>query len=201
MNMKDNDLSAQREQAKQEIEEHAIAVYSLLPSTLAPYGFESIEVLLKEFKNKYEKREWRQVFYILLGLRSTNNFSSEICRHIEELDRLYNLCDGLGVAVVLSEFNDDEKRVVGECLHASAYGPFFDDCEVHTLFGAYRDEIIQLAKTWPTVKSPNTSTAAIINNAFGNLLGYPHRREKTGHNIFLSLPKNCVYFFTSSDCL
>ncbi len=93
--MNENDIQTQMEQARQEIEKHAVAAYALLPPTLAFYGFESIGIQLKGLKQKYEAEEWRQVCYILLGLRSTNDFSSKLCHHIEELDRLFNFTDAL----------------------------------------------------------------------------------------------------------
>lgn len=52
-------------------------------------------------------------------------------------------------------------------------GPFFPDWEFQTLMGGERDEMRAVLDAWPNVSDGENADVA-INNAFNNLLGYPH---------------------------
>jgi hypothetical protein len=86
-----------------------------------------------------------------------------------ELLRIAQVNDG--------ELTQIEMSVVGECLRASAYGPFFDDDEFHTLFGLERPGIAALAERWPNVDEMQERSICGINNSMGQMIGYPHNRE------------------------
>jgi hypothetical protein len=62
-------------------------------------------------------------------------------------------------------------------VQAAARGPFFPEWEFHTLFGVERSVVIKMVEAWPPVDSPGSDEHLVINNAFANLLGYPHGRE------------------------
>ncbi len=70
-----------------------------------------------------------------------------------------------------------ESRIVGEVLSAAADGPFFPDREFHTLFGLYREEFRRIADEWPLPRAAPEAVRAAVNDAFNNLLGYPHRKD------------------------
>src|SRR4051812_12407265 len=87
----------------------------------------------------------------------------------------------------LQTLTDDEKRVVFECLRAAAVGPFFPDWEFHTLFGLHRHEVAQIVAAIPVIDDADESVSLAINNAFANLLGYPHR-QPAAWSQFISVP-------------
>jgi hypothetical protein len=78
------------------------------------------------------------------------------------------------------ELSPNTKAIIGECLRAAAYGPFFVDStnpadpfwEVHSLFGLTIEELREVSDTWPNSINPNTNLA--VQNSLGNLVGYPH---------------------------
>jgi len=83
----------------------------------------------------------------------------------------------------LYNLNNEEIAIVGECLKAAVYGPFFDNEEFYTLFGVYREEAKTISDTFPEVDESddeadgNDNSWLVINNTFANLLGYPHGME------------------------
>ena len=64
--------------------------------------------------------------------------------------------------------------VIKECLHASAYGPFFPDWEFNTLFGLERSRVCSIADTFDASSPITEDIELAVNNSIGNLLGYPH---------------------------
>jgi PAS domain-containing protein len=70
----------------------------------------------------------------------------------------------------------DDRNVVKACLRAAVDGPFFPDWEFPTLFGLEREEVRQILASWPEGADADTQFIA-VNNALGQLLGYPHGRE------------------------
>jgi hypothetical protein len=73
----------------------------------------------------------------------------------------------------LPRLTEREQGVIGRCLRAAADGPFFPDEEFHTLFGLEREEVRAIASRWPD-EDAGKAVSLAINNALGNLLGYPH---------------------------
>ena len=45
--------------------------------------------------------------------------------------------------------DDDDIKMIGQCLRAAVDGPFFPDREFSTLFGFSRDELRHIADRWP----------------------------------------------------
>jgi hypothetical protein len=74
----------------------------------------------------------------------------------------------------LADLNPRERDVVRDCLRAAVEGPFFPDWEFSTLFGMTRSEVKEVLESWPDLDEGNESVTRAINNAFNNLLGYPH---------------------------
>ena len=68
---------------------------------------------------------------------------------------------------------DREADIVRAALRASVEGPFFPDWEFQTLMGVERDEMRSVLDAWPQVTDAEIADLA-INNAFNNLIGYPH---------------------------
>src|SRR5579863_5829198 len=70
------------------------------------------------------------------------------------------------------ELSKDERELLRECVCAAAEGPFFPDWEIHTLLGAYREQLQRICEQWPTsMEDPNSRSVA--KNVLVNLAGYP----------------------------
>ncbi|MEO1255294.1 MAG: hypothetical protein AAFY41_10470 [Bacteroidota bacterium] len=174
------------EKIKQETQKHLEAAYALLPPKLEPYN---PYIKRKHLDQKYETKQWRQVFYHLQRYSSKNSFSAQLLHHIESTEELFNLHDRLGVAAVLKQLTSEEKCIVGECLRAAAFGPFFPDWEFHNIFGVDREEAIRVAESWPNVEETDIIIGYVINDSINNLLGYPHRKQDEWENYISVSPK------------
>ena len=64
-------------------------------------------------------------------------------------------------------------QIIGECLRAAAYGPFFPDWEFTALFGLTRNEVADVAEEWPVVLKSHAILRIAVGNSINNLLGYP----------------------------
>jgi len=71
-----------------------------------------------------------------------------------------------------------EKKVVLQCLKASLDEKIFPDWEFNTLFGLSKKEVANIVANWEHVDISDENIQLAINNAFTNLLGYPHGQEK-----------------------
>jgi hypothetical protein len=69
---------------------------------------------------------------------------------------------------------EDELHLVKQCLIAAVTGPYFPDWEFATLIGADRDEVREIAASWPQVPQDKLFIAS---NVLVNLYGYPHGEE------------------------
>lgn len=177
------------EEINQEIQQHLEAAYALLPSKLNPG---SLHTKQKHLEKSYQNKEWRQVFYNLQSLSNKNEFSAELIHHIESTENLFTLYDRLGMRMALEKLTGEEKRVIGECLRATAFGPFFPDWEFHALFGVNRDEAIRVAQSWPNLEESDISASYLINDSMNNLLSYPHRKQSEWKK-YVSMPPNKIY--------
>ena len=68
-------------------------------------------------------------------------------------------------------------QVFKESLIAAAHGPFFPEWEFHSLFGLDRDRVASIADSFSPATPLKGDVALALNNAMGNLLGYPHDQE------------------------
>lgn len=74
------------------------------------------------------------------------------------------------------EMNQDELRIIEECLEAAAQGPFFPDREFQTLFGLNRDEVVKVAN-WPPTDEISEEVHVAVSGALNLLTGYPHGKD------------------------
>jgi hypothetical protein len=81
------------------------------------------------------------------------------------------------VAMGLELLTPDERGLVYRCVAAAVDGPFFPDWEFETLFGLARGEARSVATAWPDIDESTEAVSLTINNAFANLLGYPHHED------------------------
>jgi len=82
------------------------------------------------------------------------------------------LTQALGLMICNSEY-----QVFKESLIAAARGPFFPDWKFPTLFGLQRSEVRAIADSFSPETELTGDVALALNNAVGNLLGYPHGQE------------------------
>lgn len=78
----------------------------------------------------------------------------------------------------INDLTPFEREVVRRCLVAAVDGPYFPDWEFETLFGVTRVEVRQMVRAWPNVDESGQLVQVAINNAFVNLLGYPHHETQ-----------------------
>lgn len=72
-------------------------------------------------------------------------------------------------------------QVIGQCLRAAAYGPFFPDGEFASIFGLARSEVAAVADQWPVVIDSAEHVKHAVGNSLNNLLGYPIKKERLAH--------------------
>ena len=82
---------------------------------------------------------------------------------------------------------DEDRKIIGECLQATVDGPFFPEWEFETLFGLSRTEVAEISSVWPNLDKTNPRVDLAVNNALGNLAGYPHGQEDIWEK-FISVP-------------
>lgn len=163
------------EELAKEIQKHVEAAYSLLPSPLEPsYPYRKRD----DLKEKYEAKDWRELFNLLKSHSLVNNFSAEILNHLTTTEELLGLYDRLGMQTAMEQLTNKEKCVIGECLQAMAFGPFFlDDWEFPVIFGVKHEEAVKVAEVWPDVEGDGMIAKLVINNSINNLFGYPHGKH------------------------
>jgi hypothetical protein len=76
--------------------------------------------------------------------------------------------------MALNDLTTDEREVVRRSLVAAVEGPYFPDWEFPTLFGVTRAQVADVLRGWPIVDESRDFVRLAINNALGNLFGYPH---------------------------
>ncbi len=73
-----------------------------------------------------------------------------------------------------NDLTDEEKKVVFECLKATAYGPFFSDDLFSTLFGIARSDVLAVISDWPDIDEKCEYAQIAIRQSLLQLTGYPH---------------------------
>jgi len=71
-----------------------------------------------------------------------------------------------------------QSQVIGRCLRAAAYGPFFPDGEFDSICGLARSEVAAVADQWPVVIKSADHVNRAVSNSLNNLLGYPIKKER-----------------------
>lgn len=82
---------------------------------------------------------------------------------------------------MLDHLDPSEIETVRSALEAAARGPFFPDWEFQTLFGVDRDAVERALQRFPALEGADDRLA--VNNAFANLLGYPHGGSLDAYNL------------------
>ncbi|MFK8013802.1 MAG: hypothetical protein AB8B80_17315 [Marinicellaceae bacterium] len=90
------------------------------------------------------------------------------------------------------EITKELEAIIGECLNASAYGPFFIDngakdnpyWEYNTLLGLDNEDVQKVAGQWPDIDLSDQYISELISSCFENLIGYPHGCEKYWSDYF-----------------
>jgi hypothetical protein len=174
--------------AYNETQRHLEAAYALLPDTLNP----SRPGERREWVDAwYRMQEWRSLFNFLTWSGRVNEFSTELRYHLTEAEKNFELYDRLGMRAALQQLTSFEKQVIGECLRAASYGPFFPDYVFTALFSVERKEAIRVAETWPNVDETDIRAGRIINDVINNLFGYPHRKHDQWAR-YISVPQQQV---------
>ncbi len=116
-----------------------------------------------------------------------------VFRHLESALVLKDQYEILVIAETMARLTQAEKKVIRECLRASAHGPFFKhDGEFHTLMGFWREEAARLAKAWPEIGAfPISDIASGVNNMMLHLFSYPHGRGGVWGD-YISVPEDEV---------
>ena len=83
-----------------------------------------------------------------------------------------------------------------QSLLAAARGPFFPDWEFQTLFGLERSEVESIASSFTPATPIIGDVSLAINNAMGNLLGYPHGQEAAWSQWMSVTPAQLQAIFT-----
>ena len=89
--------------------------------------------------HEYEAGDWRQVVYWMQNQRwrHKEDFTSDFLDELSEARSALAAYDHRGMRSVLDGLNALEKRAIGECLRAVAYGPFFRYKDL----GSFLDEV------------------------------------------------------------
>lgn len=89
------------------------------------------------------------------------------------------------------KLSPQDAKVIGECLHATATGPFFPDWEFDTLMGMNRSEFCKIAARWPDVDLQEERVRNAVSNSLLNLSGYPIDREEEWSG-YVSVPRQTL---------
>ena len=181
------------QEIQEKIQQHLKTAYDLL----SPSEFPELREMLF---SKFQKRQnwWREVRNIFdscrmgYGGQTRYVFSQEVLHELALVEEYVTLYEQAGYRNVLSMMTEQEIHVIGEWLRAAAYGSFFPESEFYTLFGLERDEVTQIADTWPEVVIHDDTVGIAINNAIVTLLWYPHNKFEEEWGQFLSVsPEEC----------
>lgn len=95
----------------------------------------------------------------------------------------------------LHALSPDEREIVRQCLNAAVVGPFFSEAEFSTIFGVDRAEIAHVLSSWPQLPPDEEVLELSINNAFANLLGYPHGEAESWSQLIQAGPDEVERIF------
>lgn len=169
-----------------QIQHHAEAALALLPPTIVPFP---PPFTLARLQEEVNRKNWGQVLGILDGWRRENTFSDELLQHLSATSELFKLHDQLTTKAALMQLTDAEKKVIGECLRATAFGPFFPDWEFPSLFGTKRKEVIKIVEAWPEINNMDMGVGSVINDSINHLFGYPHHKQNEWFNYISVSPQ------------
>lgn len=73
---------------------------------------------------------------------------------------------------------DSDRDLIRRLLTACVDGPFFEECEYHTLFGMTRPAFREATRRWTESGTIDPEVELAVQNALGNLLGYPQGMDR-----------------------
>jgi hypothetical protein len=76
--------------------------------------------------------------------------------------------------MTVDDLTAQEKRLIASCLIEAVNGPYFPDWEFHTLVGAKRPEIREIAASWLAGEQVTPEAVLLTQSVLNNLRGYPH---------------------------
>ena len=79
---------------------------------------------------------------------------------------------------ISQDLSDDEIKLIGECLRATAEGSFFPDWEFQTLLGVDRATVSRVSENWPHVTIDLDEFACAVIGSLNNLVNYPHGKRE-----------------------
>ena len=82
--------------------------------------------------------------------------------------------------------------LIGGCLNAAAFDPFFPDWEFHTLFGLDRSDVVAVATEWPMPIKKDAIVKLAVQNTLNNLSGYPTRQNADVWDDFVSVDRDQI---------
>lgn len=162
------------------------SAYSLLDASLAESNFDLQRIV--------QEGNWFAVLHQLKMFSESNTFADALQKHIAQADEIKRRHERLRWEVVMMRMSENEKQLIEECLVAAATGPFFPDWEFSSLFGLQREDVVEIASTWPLVSSVDIEAGTVdqaVNNAFVWLLWYPHRLMGQWTEYISVSPREC----------
>ncbi len=162
------------EELKNRIEEHVKRAYALVPfpiEHLPPYHKP------EHLTQNYEKKNWRNVCYALWMCRKKNNFSEEIVHELEAAQDYMRQLNQIYFHAAMQHMNDQDIKIVGECLHALVHSPILSDADVQILSGSKREHFVAIAECWPDCDKDDFMLPSAVSGALYMLLSYPHYKE------------------------
>jgi hypothetical protein len=103
----------------------------------------------------------------------------------------YHDYDVENIKKAIKKISTDDINIIKSVLRAVVEGPFFPDWEFHTLFGLNRNDVRKIMEEWPRLEDENENISLAINNAFNNLLFYPHRKDDS-INDYIQISKKAL---------
>jgi hypothetical protein len=76
--------------------------------------------------------------------------------------------------MALAKMSASDRRVIFECLKASARGPFFSDTDLSILLGLTRQDLLGLVARIPRIDDSEPEVRRAIAHALVDLVAYPH---------------------------
>lgn len=133
-------------------------------------------VTREDLSKALEREDWRQAWALLQYFSRSNNLSSELSvqnaaarKKIEQLSRLI-------FQEMLTQITDEEKRLIGECLHAISNGPFLSDLEFRILVRLERAEMVAIAECWPDFDDKDDAVPRLVSQSLLCLVVYPRHK-------------------------
>ena len=170
--MNENEMEMEIQALYLQLQQHAKAIYSLLPEGFDPpekNGFSAKRTLDKAF----EREDWKGIILNASWQIKTSEFSTRLLREIDlGLKARVLLMDAISRELI-GRTTDEDKEIIGECIKAVANGHIFGwDGEIYGVTGIRRHQYALIAETWPNSED-KTLAALTACSAIGNVASFP----------------------------